>query len=527
MPIDSSIYSNIKGPAPLDIGALINQARSAQQLQGESSLGDIYKQATDPVTGEVNAGKLGTLAPSAGVLAPAVAAQAQERQQGQQTIDRTKLDNIRQWWQTLDSELYSHMNDPDLNHKKVLDSIHGLIGHKTSELNGGIFTPQLATQASSWLWGPDGKPLPPDKIRQTLGQFHQRVQGNLQSSEYVPAGIGPNGEQLFMTRNGLIARDAARGGAAAGAGGRSGAPAAPGPPGVGGGARMQPGGGVAVPASLPPGVATRQEGAAATDVRLADSLAHEAEGSQQRRALLGNIMDLSDKFTPGPGAHESAVAKNFINRNIPLPEGWKFDQKSIANQEEFAKQAAQFAQKQFDTIGGTGTDAKFNSAFTVSPNEALSGMGIKGISRLLLGNEDAIQAKNKAWLDASGADPNLSYRRFSQDFQSHFDPRVFQFKYVPSKERQEYFDKMEPQDQARLLHDMTYARKNGWVSYGEGSKAAPAGAAPAKPSSFDDRFNASKPPIPGVRPGRRLDGTQGWFMEDPGRPGKHMEVKLA
>ncbi len=270
--------------------------------------------------------------------------------------------------------------------------------------------------------------------------------------------------------------------------------------------------------TVPMGFPERQAGGAAIDVRLADSLAHQVEGSQSRRALLGNLMDLSDRFEPGPGASQSKEAMSFINRNLPLPEGWKFDRKSIADQEEFAKQAAQFAQQQFETIGGTGTDAKFNSAFTVSPNEAMSRMGIKQVSRLLLGNEDAIQAKNKAWLDASATDPNLSYRRFSQEFQSHFDPRVFQFKYVPAKERQEYFDKLDPADAARLLHDMTYARRQGWVNYGGGT--AP------KPETSGQAKRPPRPPIPGVELGKDKDGNDAWFIRNGGGAGKHLQVKM-
>ena len=268
------------------------------------------------------------------------------------------------------------------------------------------------------------------------------------------------------------------------------------------------------PVGLAPGVATRQEGAAATDNQLAAALSHEAEGSQARRGLLGNIMDLSDKFEPGPGAAQSKEVKSFINRNIPLPEGWKFDKGSVANQEEFAKQAAQFAQHQFGAIGGTGTDAKFNSAFTVSPSETMSKMGIKQVSRLLLGNEDAIQAKNKAWLEASSNDPNLSYRRFSADFNSHFDPRVFQFKYVPAKERQDYFDKMHPEDQARLLHDMTFARKQGWVKYDEAQE---------RPSSPKP---PPKPPIPNAELGKDADGKPAWFIRNGGGQGKHLQIKM-
>ncbi len=234
-------------------------------------------------------------------------------------------------------------------------------------------------------------------------------------------------------------------------------------PALGSQTAQQPGQGYVT--AQPPGFEERQKGAALTDVKLADDLSREIEGAPQRRALLGNIMDLADKFTPGPGAAESKTVKAFINRNIPLPEGWKFDQKSIASQEEFAKQAAQFAQKQFDTIGGTGTDAKFNSAFTVSPNEALSKMGIKGISRLLLGNEDAIKAKNDAWLRASAADPSLSYRRFSSDFSSRFDPRVFQFKYIPQAEREKYIENMDRTDRKTFLQNLVYAHKQKLISF--------------------------------------------------------------
>jgi hypothetical protein len=92
MPIDSSIYGNIKGPQQLDIGALINQARAAQQYQGESAIGDIYKEATtgDP-NQPIDAGKLGLLASRAGPFAGRVAQESQNLAQGQQAIDRNKL----------------------------------------------------------------------------------------------------------------------------------------------------------------------------------------------------------------------------------------------------------------------------------------------------------------------------------------------------------------------------------------------------------------------------------------------------
>jgi len=219
------------------------------------------------------------------------------------------------------------------------------------------------------------------------------------------------------------------------------------------------------PVGLPPGFGERAAGGAAIDTKLAGNLADAAEGSPARIGILGNLDNTVDKFTAGPGADWTKVAKAFVNRNVPLPQGWQFDPSSIASQEEFNKQAMQLAQQQFQSIGGTGTDSKFASAFETSPNDALSNLGNKGIIRLLKGNEDALQAKNSAWLAQSNSNPNASYRQFSQQFNSHFDPRVFQFKYLTPAQRTSYVQSMDPQDQQRFLVNATIARKNGWTNY--------------------------------------------------------------
>jgi hypothetical protein len=215
----------------------------------------------------------------------------------------------------------------------------------------------------------------------------------------------------------------------------------------------------------PPGFAERQAGGADLDTKLSGALGEAAEGSPGRRAILGNLEDALGNFTTGPGADWSNVAKSFVNRNVPLPQGWQFDPKSIASQEEFNKQAATLAQQQFSAIGGTGTDAKFSSAFTTNPNETLSQMGNKQIIKLLKGNEDALQAKNAAWVSAQQNNPNLSYRAFSQYFNSQYDPRVFQFKYMSKDERNAYVSKMSADDAKRLAHDIQAARNQGWVKY--------------------------------------------------------------
>ena len=294
---------------------------------------------------------------------------------------------------------------------------------------------------------------------------------NVLPSRVINSVVGSVINEPSGVRNGLINLRNRVAGPAAAMSPVTGPPTASGAPTTipAGGAGYTAGAPAPIPGSvttgLPPGFAERQTGGAALDTRLAGALADAAETSPSRIGILGNLENAVDKFAAGPGADWSLVAKSFVNRNVPLPAGWQFDPKSIASQQEFNKQAMQLAQQQFQSIGGTGTDAKFSSAFETSPNETLSDLGNKGIIRLLKGNEDALQAKNTAWLNRAAGDPNASYRQFSQDFNSHFDPRVFQFRYLTPDERQAYVRNMDPGDRQRFLYNATVARKEGWVTY--------------------------------------------------------------
>ncbi len=239
-----------------------------------------------------------------------------------------------------------------------------------------------------------------------------------------------------------------------------------------------PPGGVGGPAaptgpmgSLPPGFMEAASGIGSQSAASVNALTQANDTSMVRKGMLGNLEDDMRQFTTGPGADWTKLAKSWVNRNVPVPKSWQdaggvLDVKSIASQEQFVKQASMLAQQQFATLGGTGTDSKFNSAFTTNPNEALSQLGNIGIIRFLKGNEDAIQVKNKelqSWLK-SGKGPQ-TYPAFAADWNDRFDPRVFQFKYIAPKDRQSYVDNMDPNEKLRFLHDLTYARKKNWVNF--------------------------------------------------------------
>lgn len=222
--------------------------------------------------------------------------------------------------------------------------------------------------------------------------------------------------------------------------------------------------------SLRPGYTEAAKSVAEAGAAQANALTQSNDSSMTRKAMLGNLEEDLSKFTAGGGADWTRIAKNWTNRNLPVPKSWQepggmLDPKSVASQEQFNKQAAMLAQQQFGAIGGTGTDAKFNSAFTTSPNETLSQLGNKGIIRLLKGNEDAIQAKNKAWNAWRKENGPDTYADFSQDFNDKFDPRAFQFKYMTKTERNDYMKGMEPEERERFVHDLAHAHKQGWVKF--------------------------------------------------------------
>lgn len=224
-------------------------------------------------------------------------------------------------------------------------------------------------------------------------------------------------------------------------------------------------------ASPPPGFQTATEGEAQNSVRMAAELQTANNEAPATKAIIGNLEKEAKNFTSGPMADYKRLAKSFAVANIPLPESLKkkgaaFDPESIADQESFNKNIYNLVQSQFKALGGTGTDSKLESASHTSPSELMSQVGIKNILSLLKGNQDAIEAKTKAWNVWKKANGPQSYPDFAQDFNSKFDPRVFQFKYMGKPERQEYFDKIDNPDERReLKRRVEYAHDAGWVKY--------------------------------------------------------------
>lgn len=242
----------------------------------------------------------------------------------------------------------------------------------------------------------------------------------------------------------------------------------PGTPTAGGATTTVPaaaalGGGPRVTGNVP-GLAPAAEAIGAASGAQAVALTNASDTSPVRKGMLGNLEGDLKQFTSGQGADWQNIAKNWANRNV-LPTSLQFDPKSIASQEQFNKQAEQLAQQQFAAIGGTGTDAKFGSAFKANPDDTLSQMGNQGIIRLLKGNEDAIQAKNKAWLDWQAAGhPPQSYPQFAARFNQTFDPRVYQAQYMSKDDLRKMASSMSGPEFQAFKANIAAAKASGYAS---------------------------------------------------------------
>lgn len=204
-----------------------------------------------------------------------------------------------------------------------------------------------------------------------------------------------------------------------------------------------------------PGEALDQEEQAKQGV----ALQHIADAVPQRKALLGELEGIvkSGDVNFGPGSTTWKEALGSVQR---LYGG---DSETVAKYDTFNKLATQLAQQQFQSLGGTGTDTKLGSAISASPNTSLSNKSNAEIIALLKGNEDAIAIKNREWQDWKKNEGAGSYARFSSDFNTKFDPRVFQARYMAPADRKAMIRALSPEELKKYKTDYQIAGENGWI----------------------------------------------------------------
>lgn len=463
-----------------------------QQYQANIAAGQAAKGAIDPATGMLDPAKYGNALASgpASYMLPQFMQQNQQMQAGQLGINQQQLELAQKKNSALTNALAPLMatvkNGGQVSQKDVMGAVGTLAA-------SGFYTPQAL---AARLTDPND-PLPSDPSQLSSWVAKHYVQGldtqaQIQALMGTPQGINLGGQTAIVSASPLggvqnlgvmpntlpptTQRFNPQTRQMEFVGGTNPlAPAVPDQsqpttpqdqpqigngryPGLVGGGSAPAGG---IPAAPPLGA---PEAAAVTGTESAKqgiNLQQAADQVPLMKGTLDNLDAALNQFTSGPGQDWKRVAKTFVNANFP--EGLGFDPKSISSQEEFNKQAAQLAQQQFQALGGTGTDAKLDSAMHTSPNEALSKMGNKNIIALLKGNADAISAKNEAWQGWQQAHGPESYGQFSTAFNKVYDPRVFQFQYMKPDQRKEVLDSMSKGERNKFMQSTQFALQNNWI----------------------------------------------------------------
>lgn len=495
--------------------SLMQLAQNQQAMQARAGIGQAYQAAIDPTTGQLDTNKLMQAAssdPRVAWMAGDLASQALARQKAQFEIVNAGLDaSGKQQTQEIGRQGYiqgllggamaASITDPDKIHSMMDKAVSDGIISPNEEAHWRAQIPEDPKQMMGFLQAANaqnasaqerygmsqGTPISLNQGGTMLygRQLPAGQGGGAQFNSAVTMGLSP-GEATAPTTIGI---DLATGAPITGTrgqflqatqpnpfgAGRFPRPGQPGPPaqvpGIGG-VQTAPGPGqqiaLATPARVAQDAALGQVNVAnqgmGQDLQAANTaantmLAQAGQPSQQRQAALGEMLDLTNQFSPGKGGQTIAGLRNIGQRF-----GFDLGSDQLSAQETFNKLAAQLSMAQGAT--GSGSDQWLNQAMAANPHGDLSKQGLQRIIPLLQGSEDALQATSQAFLAAKAQNPSVNYFQWRQQNAGALDPRVYQF------------ERMSPAQQAAQVAGMQAA-----------DASSPQGASPQGLAVFRQHYN--------------------------------------
>jgi hypothetical protein len=209
-----------------------------------------------------------------------------------------------------------------------------------------------------------------------------------------------------------------------------------------------------------PGVPEAAKLSAEESAKAGAALVARGDQAPSNKANYANMMSDLDRLGSMPASPAKQIAiETFLRKATGYGVTMTADQVAAAN--SFSKLANIAIGQQLAAIGGT--DARQNLFMGSSPNLDLSKLGNQQIIHMLQGNEDAIQAKSRAWNDWANEHGSHTYRQFQNDWNHHFDPRVFQQQYYQPDEVEALKKSLAREGKgatAKFWEDVDYAKAN-------------------------------------------------------------------
>jgi hypothetical protein len=219
--------------------------------------------------------------------------------------------------------------------------------------------------------------------------------------------------------------------------------------------------GGATPVGLAPGVGEAQKAEAEAGQEAARGLQNAANEIPTQRTQLdlmrNDLAQAKTKF--GPTAKYEKVANVIAGRVLGFHP--TMSKEEIASLESFDKVARQIALSQAGSLHAT--DQTLHTALGANPNTDLSAFGNEGIINMLHGNADALAIKSREWNKArrAGTGPDKFYQ-WSDQFNQSFDPRVFQFMRMDTKQRAALLKNIT--DKPTFEQSLVDAERRGWIT---------------------------------------------------------------
>jgi hypothetical protein len=483
--LDPSIPLQAKAPDPL--AALQGPIQTAATLQGlrqnqtrlnaNQAISDAYQQSVDPSTGEVDFGKLQSLASQngAGAFLPEFMGQIAQQRNSQLQYDTGKLDLALKQQQGIRGMIGSLALDPNLGKtdmsqdiaQQVVNAVqNGLLPQDQAVRELKSIPGDPALQAS-WVRNHLMNSLSGEaKIKALMPQVQAintggatnvvainpmtgepTVTGTMQNT-LTPDALAQNvevtdpatGARYVITKAQQLAMQAGQGQPQGqGYNGRYQQPGAP--SGVPGGLQT----------SLSPGQQSALTAQGGTSNTAAQALHDAAADVPMRLNLLQQARDSLAGINTGPGSDWRNTAKSFFNAMSPdlaKKIGWTGD---VQNYDEFKKILTNYASSVSGSLG-SGTDARLNAAITGNANPGISKLANEDILAKTMAAE-----KMRAAQDYAFQNSGLTTDKFNQwqsQWNKAINPDTFVFTSMSPQQQQAFLKRQTPAQLTKFKSDL-------------------------------------------------------------------------
>lgn len=482
MAIDPSIAlsANSGGGNLLQTLAGATQLRGVQQQQKANvAASQAYKDATDPVTGQIDYNRL-TAALSQGPAAynlPQIQAQVNEARNSALNYDKGTLELAQKRTDMLSGGFGSLLASGNITPQAVMQIA-------SQGIKMGLFTPEDAVSFTSDMptdpaqlsnWAKQkyvGFSTNADRLKtlmpqqQVINTGAQQVVANFDpltgrntgqntifNNQLSPEAAStptqvfdPNSNTLRNVTREQFVGMAENGGAPQGQAGALGT----------GRINSQPGQPSAPGLQAAPALGSAEAAQVVGKGAAESSLALQAQSDNAPQAIyqLQNMRAALGDISTGPNADWQGKAQALALQVAPgVSQKLGIDPQKVASLEEFKKFSTQLAQSVAAQLG-EGTDSKLASAVAANPNSSLSKLGNEQIIDVLIATQRATQAKNSAW-QASGLPPE-QYNKFSGQWNKDVDPRLFTLQDMPREKAIAMRNSLKPSEQKAF--DASYNR---------------------------------------------------------------------